>query len=83
VNIYLDFTNDNLRPQSGSPVINAGTDATNIGPTGGYYPIYDAVRPFITGEAPVPLIETITPTGATSVNPGSPFTIQVLAKDIH
>ena len=39
----LPFTSDflfsyDLTPQAGSPVINAGTDGTNIGPTGGTVP---------------------------------------------
>ena len=80
---YLSFNGDNLRPQSGSPVLYAGTDSTNIGPTGGLFPIYDVTNPFISGEPPIPMVETITPISSTSVHAGTPFIIQVTAKEIR
>ena len=79
---YLSLSGDNLRPQTGSPVLYAATDSTNIGPTGGQFPVYDVTNPYLSGEPPMPFVQSITPVGSTSVHAGTPFVIQVSAKEI-
>jgi len=80
---YLSLNGDNLRPQSGSPVLYAASDSSNIGPTGGQYAVYDVTNPFLSGEPRQPMVETITPVSSTSVHIGTPFVIQVTAKEIR
>lgn len=56
----VDYTT-NFRPINGSLVKNAGTDASDIGPTGGASPIYLYPAPYpLTGEPPVPQVQSLT-----------------------
>ncbi len=82
-NVYLDFNADNLRLASGSPCLNAATDGTNIGPTGGMYPIYMSTNTFLTGEPPVPSIRSLSITSSTTVAPGTSISVSVTAKKIN
>jgi hypothetical protein len=77
------FLLDNLRLKSNSPAKNAGTDGTDIGPTGGSYPIYTATNQFLTGEPPIPQITSLNITGPSSVAVGNgSLQIQVKARKI-
>jgi hypothetical protein len=80
---YFDFKNSNLRPLSGSPIIGTALDLTNIGPTGGPYPIYNSSVPWLTGEPPVPEVESATFIGPNAVTPGTSLNLQVKAKKIN
>ncbi len=56
-----DFMSFNFRPLAGSVIINAGTDGTDIGPTGGGKNIYNYATPYpLTGEPPIPQIQKVT-----------------------
>ena len=63
---WIDFYLDNLRLQSTSPAKNAGTDGTDIGPTGGLYPIYRSTNRYLTGEPPIPEVKIMDFTGCMS-----------------
>jgi len=82
-NPYLDFNVDNLRLKSGSPAHNAGTDHTDIGPTGGRYPIYVSTNRYLTGEPTIPEIKQINYIGPSSVSPGKTIKIQIKATKIN
>ena len=79
----LDFNLDNLRLQSTSPAHNAATDGTDIGPTGGTYPIYRSTNRYLTGEPTVPEVKSANFTGNSSVIPGGSLQIQVKATKIN
>lgn len=72
----------NYRLNSSSPAKNAGTDATDIGPTGGTYPIYQTTTDFLTGEPPIPKITSLNITNS-SVPAGGNLQFQVKAKKVN
>ena len=82
-NIYLDYNTDNLRPATGSPCISAATDGTNIGATGGRYPVYLSTNTVLTGEPPIPSVRSINITSSTVIAPGTPVNVTVRAKKIN
>jgi len=70
----------NFRPAVSTVVHNAGTDGTDIGPTGGVSPIYIAPAPYpLTGEPPVPQVQSIT-MPASSVPSGGTMNVTVKAR---
>lgn len=79
----VDFNLDNFRLLANSPAKLAATDATDIGPTGGAYPIYLSTNPVLTGEPPIPAMRFMNHTGSNSVIPGGNLQIQVKAKKIN
>jgi hypothetical protein len=82
-NPNLDFNLDNLNLQSTSPCINAGSDGTNIGPTGGLYPIYNTNATALTGEPALPSVRTIAATGGTTIPTTGTLNITVTAKKLN
>ncbi len=82
-NLFLDFNNDNIRPASGSPCLSTSTDGTNIGATGGRYPVYLSTNTVLTGEPPVPSVRAFNITSSTVVAPGTPINVTVRAKKIN
>jgi hypothetical protein len=83
-NVYLDFNTDRLHPGSGSPLISAASDGTDIGPTGGLYPIYSTTNPLLlTGEPPVPQVKSINYVSGSTVAPGGSLNLQIRAKRIR
>jgi len=69
----------NFRPAANTVVHNAGTDGTDIGPTGGAYPIYNAPAPYpLTGEPALPKVKSII-MPATSVPAGGTLNITINA----
>ena len=80
---YINFATENYRMTSGSPALNAANDGTNIGPTGGTNPLYTSTTSILTGEPPVPEIESVIFTGSTAVSPGTPVNLQVKVKKIN
>ena len=81
-NATLDLGLDNFRLQPGSPCFNAGTDGTNIGPTGGAFPIYRATNTYLTGEPPIPEIKYSNFIGNSAVQQGGTLQLEVKAKKI-
>jgi len=81
--LLFDFNSDNIGLKSGSPAINAGSDGTNMGPTGGLYPVYNTNLNYLTGEPPVPEVTQITVTGSTTVTPGGTVNVTVKAIKIN
>jgi len=79
----IDYNLDNLRLQAGSPCIGTATDHSNIGPTGGAYPIYVTTNQYLTGEPPIPEVKSANFLGASSVSPGGTLQIQVKAQTIN
>ncbi len=79
----VDFNLDNFRLLANSPAKFAATDSTDIGPTGGAYPIYLSTNPVLTGEPPIPAMRFLNHTGTNSVIPGGNLQIQVKAKKIN
>jgi len=70
-------------PKTTSVVHNAGTDGTDIGPTGGTSPIYIAPAPYpLTGEPPVPEVQNII-MPVSSVPAGGTLNVTVKAKKIN
>jgi hypothetical protein len=82
-NPYLDFNQDNLRPKSTSPVINAATDGSDIGPAGGTDPVYTSTNRYLTGEPTVPEVKLVNYISNSAVPAGTNLTIQVTAKKIN
>lgn len=72
----------NYRLNSASPAKNAGTDGTDIGLTGGTYPIYQSTTDILTGEPPVPKVTQVT-MPATSVPAGGNLQFTVKAKKVN
>jgi hypothetical protein len=79
----VDYNLDNLRLKSTSPAHNAATDGTDIGPTGGTYPIYQSTNRVLTGEPIVPEIKFMNFVGASATQPGGTLQINVKAKKIN
>ena len=79
----VDFNLDNLRLKSTSPARNAATDGSDIGPTGGTYPIYLSTNQYLTGEPTIPEIKFMNFVGASSTPPGGTLQINVKAKKIN
>jgi hypothetical protein len=70
----------NFRLNNASPAKNAGTDGTDIGPTGGASPIYIYPAPYpLTGEPAVPQVQSVT-LPVSSVPQGGTLNIQVKAR---
>jgi hypothetical protein len=83
-NIYLDCDNDNLRPGAGGAAFHAASDGTDIGPTGGRFPIYLSTNEKLTGEPPVPAVyQIMIPGGGSMVAPGSTISVDVRARKIN
>ena len=82
-NVFLDFNGDNLRPNTGSPCFSTATDGTNIGATGGRYPVYLSTNTVLTGEPPVPSVRSINITSSTVISAGTPINVTVRAKKIN
>lgn len=72
----------NYRLNGSSPAKNAGTDGTDIGLTGGTYPIYQSTTDILTGEPPVPKVTQVT-MPATSVPAGGNLQFTVKAKKVN
>lgn len=72
----------NYRLNSASPAKNAGTDGTDIGLTGGTYPIYQSTTDILTGEPPIPKITLLNLTNS-SVPAGGNLQFQVKAKKVN
>jgi len=69
--------------QSGSPADNAGTDGTDIGLTGGLYPLYTDGLTYLTGRPAVPYIQSLQFTGNNATNPGGTLNVQLKAKKVN
>jgi hypothetical protein len=70
----------NWRLQPSSPAKNAGTDGTDIGPTGGASPMYVYPAPYpLTGEPAVPQVQSVA-LPVSSVPSGGTLNIQVKAR---
>ena len=82
-NITVNYTLDNLRLANGSPASKAGTDGTDIGPTGGAYPVYLSTNRYLTGEPTIPEVKTAVFTPNSSVAPGGTLQIQTTATKIN
>jgi hypothetical protein len=82
-NPYLDFNLDNINLLSSSPCINAGSDGTNIGPTGGAYPIYNTNSTALTGEPPLPSVRSITVSGSSTISTGGTLNVTVTGKKLN
>jgi len=82
-NPYLDFNLDNIRLQNGSPAHNAATDGTDIGPTGGQYPIYLSSNQHLRGEPTIPVITQLNFVGNTATQPGGSLTVNVKAITVN
>jgi hypothetical protein len=73
------YTTD-FRPASGHATINAGTDGTNIGFTGGLSPFYKYPAPYpMTGEPAIPQVREVT-VPVSSVPAGGTLNINVKAR---
>ncbi len=74
-----NYTTYNWRLHPTSPALNAGTDGTDIGPTGGASPIYIYPTGVLTGEPPIPQVYyEVVPTS--SVPLGGSFNVNVKAR---
>jgi hypothetical protein len=69
--------------QTGSPADNAGTDGTDIGVTGGLYPMYTEGLNYLTGRPAVPYIQSLQFTGNNATNPGGTLNVQLKAKKVN
>lgn len=74
---------DNFRLKNSSPGKNAGTDASDIGPTGGSFPIYLSTNRWLTGEPPIPQIKSMNIIGPAATTPGGAIKISVQAIKIN
>lgn len=79
----VSYNLDNLRLQATSPARNAATDGTDIGPTGGLYPIYQSTNTYLTGEPTIPEIKYMNFVGPSATQPGGTLQINVKAKKIN
>jgi|GEM_PF-356825 len=73
----------NIRISNSSPAKNAGTDGTDIGPTGGAYPIYNNVlaNEQLSGEPPLPQVRSANFTNnVNAVQTGGTLQINVIGR---
>lgn len=79
----LSFNLDNLRLQNSSPAHNTAADGSDIGPTGGLYPIYQSTNQYLTGEPTLPEIKYMNFVGNSATQSGGTLQINVKAKKIN
>jgi hypothetical protein len=79
---YITNYTYNYRLNAASPAKNAGTDGTDIGITGGLYPIYQTATAILTGEPPLPKVTQMSLINS-SVPAGGNLQFNVKAKKVN